>query len=56
MKKSLKEAQKRYSEKCYTFCLRFNKEKDRDILAWVKEQSNINGCIKELIRSKINSK
>lgn len=53
MTDALRKAQKKYEEKCYKMCLRVNKEKEADIVAWIGCQSNANNRIKQLIRREI---
>lgn len=55
-RESLKKAQKKYDSKCYFFRMRFNNEKDSDLIEWIKAQPSANARMKEMIRNEIKLK
>ena len=56
MKESLKRAQARYQSKFIQFHMKLNKEKDVDVIEWIRQQGSASASIKALIRSNISRK
>lgn len=53
---ALKRAQKKYRSKKKEVAFRLDREKDLDIIEWMKTCENVTGRIKDLIRSDIQKK
>ncbi len=49
-----REVQKRYDQKCKTYCIRLRKDKDADLIDWITRHGNLNGIVKSAIRTLVD--
>lgn len=47
--------QKRYDQKCKTYCLRLRKDNDADLIDWINRHGNLNGIIRNFLRQMVEN-